>query len=82
MLTINELRDQFEIQGEAIVKWVNPDGNDEEIYHEGDIAEFPAGHPAADMEIEYQYSITKNVGTFQNPVYVGVTVYEVKKADD
>lgn len=82
MLTINDLSDQFELQGEAIVKWVDPDGNDEEIYFEGDIAEFPAGHPAANMEIIFQYAITKNVGTFQNPVYVGVTVYEVKKSDD
>lgn len=82
MLSINELRDQFEIQGEAIVKWVDPYGDDEEIYFEGDIGNFSADNPAAEMEIEYQYSITKNVGTFQNPVYVGVTVYEVKKADD
>jgi len=82
MLTINELRDQFELQGEALVKWVDPYGDDEEIYHDGDIADFSADHPAADMEIIFQYAITKNVGTFASPVYVGVTVYEVKKADD
>lgn len=82
MLTINELRDQFTLQGEAIVKWVDPMGNDEEVYYEGQIEYFPVNHLAAELEIIYQYAITKNVGSFQHPVWVGVTVFEVNKNDD
>ena len=55
MLTINDLRDQFEIQGYIEVKSFNEMGEDEQIHYSGDAEQLDADNPIADAEIKFMY---------------------------
>lgn len=56
MLTINDLRDQFDLQGEIMVKSFDDMGEDEQIHYHGEAEGLTAGNPLADAEIKYMYA--------------------------
>lgn len=56
MLTINDLRDQFDLQGEIVVKSFDENGEDEQEHYSGLAEGLSAGNPLADAEIKYMYA--------------------------
>lgn len=56
MLTINELRDQFDLQGEIMVESFNEMGEDEQVHYSGDAELLPANSPFANAEIKFMYA--------------------------
>lgn len=56
MLTINELRDQFELQGEIMVESFDETGEDEQVHYSGEAELFPANSPFANAEIKFMYA--------------------------
>lgn len=55
MLTINELRDQFTLQGEIEVKSFNEMGEDEKIHYRGEAERLDAGSFIANTEVRFMY---------------------------
>ena len=56
MLTINELRDQFDLQGEIMVESFNEVGEDEQVHYSGEAELLPANSPFANAEIKFMYA--------------------------
>lgn len=56
MLTINELRDQFELQGEIMVESFDETGEDEQVHYSGEAELFPANSPFANAKIKFMYA--------------------------
>lgn len=56
MLTINELRDQFDLQGEIMVESFNEMGEDEQVHYSGEAELLPANSPFANAEIKFMYA--------------------------
>ncbi len=68
MLTINDLRDQFEIQGYIEVKSFDDMGEDERTHFSGNAEELSAGEDIANKEILFMY--VDRVGTYNTPAIV------------
>jgi hypothetical protein len=60
MLTINDLRDQFNLEGEIIVKSFDEMGEDEQTHFVGEADCLSAGNPLADKEIKFMYCGSEN----------------------
>lgn len=56
MLTINELRDQFDLQGEIEVKSFDEMGEDEQVHYSGSAESLPSDSPFANTEIKFMYA--------------------------
>ena len=56
MLTINDLRDQFDLQGEIVVNSFDENGEDEQEHYSGLAEGLSAGNPLADAEIKFMYA--------------------------
>lgn len=70
MLTINELRDQFNLDGIIVVKSFDEYGENEQEHYKGSAENLSAGDPIADMEITYMYGSNEIVGGELMPVMV------------
>lgn len=55
MLTINDLLDQFDIQGYVVIKNINPNG-DVEVIVGGDVRCLPESSPYRNRGIAYMYA--------------------------
>lgn len=56
MLTINDLRDQFDLEGEIMVESFNEMDEDEQIHYIGRAESLPADNLEANSEIKFMYA--------------------------